>query len=182
MRLVGKIDPVKNLHRQHLSDVAGKSEADRRHLDVVKHGHILEQAAGLKRSRHAGPAEIAGLPTGRVPTVEQHATAARTLKAGETIHQRCLAGTIGPDQPEHLVPPDGQTDLGKRCQSFEVDVQFFNRQLCGRRIVRPFHSSFPRRPASGKLPWGAAAELYLLMRSSTLSGISFGMRTVSTTL
>ena len=101
-------------------------EADGGHLDIVEHAHILEQAASLKRSRYTRPPEIIGLPAGGVLAVEQHSTEAWALKSGETVHQRRFAGTVGPDEAEHLVPLDGQTDFGKRSQSLEVNAQAFN--------------------------------------------------------
>ena len=120
MRLVVEFDPAEYFGGHVRGHATGKSKAGRRHFDILDDGHVLEQAAGLKRPRHTRTPEIVGLPAGGVLAIEQHATARWPLKAGEAIDQCGLAGPIGTDQAEHFVPIDGQTHFGECRQSLEV--------------------------------------------------------------
>jgi hypothetical protein len=120
MRLVVEFDPAEYFGGHVRGHTTGKSKAGRRHFDILDHGHVLEQAAGLKRPRHTRTPEIVGLPAGGVLAIEQHATARWPLKACEAIDQCGLAGPIGTDEAEHFVPIDGEGHFGERRQSLEV--------------------------------------------------------------
>ena len=60
----------------------------------------------------------------------------------ETLEQRRLAGAVGPDQPEDLVPPDREGDPRKRGQACVAlgQVAHEDEWLARREMIRRRHS------------------------------------------
>ncbi len=83
----------------HLSDHAKCRLHDRPHGDdhVVERAVAIEQVHQLERARDAGARDRRRRCAGNVAAVEEHLPALGPVASGHDVEERCLAGTVRPD-------------------------------------------------------------------------------------
>jgi ATPase subunit of ABC transporter with duplicated ATPase domains len=89
--------------------------------EVVEHGRALDQTDLLKRPAHSHRAALVGAEVRHVLALEEHAACLRPVEAGDAVEARCLARTVGTDQPHDLELVHAEVDVGQRLQAAEAD-------------------------------------------------------------
>ena len=95
------------------------ARTQRRDLDVLAHAQPGERPAVLERARETGPAAAVRRPRGDVLAGELHRAGVREVEAGQHVHERRLAGSVRPDQADHLVPVQLHRHAAKRVDARE---------------------------------------------------------------
>ena len=128
------------------------------HHDVFECRHFAEQPDVLERAGDAclGDFVHGGGPIR--PACERKIAGVRHVKAGDHVEERCLAGTVGPDQAVDFALVDMQADVGQRLQAAEPLVDTLDREknvehaglLLRARRVREWRRVDPRGAARAR--------------------------------
>ena len=81
-----------------------RSDAERRHLDVLPHGEPAERAAVLEGPGETRPPAAVRPPARDVASFELDRALVREVEAGEEVHERRLPGAVRADEADDLVP------------------------------------------------------------------------------
>ncbi|MGY3290410.1 hypothetical protein ACVWWP_003477 [Bradyrhizobium sp. LM3.6] len=87
--------------------------------DVVEHAHVVEQRQVLEGAADAERSARVGRQAGDVAALVEQLAFGRLVAAGNTVHDRGLAGAVGADDREQLAIPDGEADIGQRTDAAE---------------------------------------------------------------
>ena len=96
-----------------------RADAERSDLDVLAHGQALEGVPVLERAREARTPEPLRRPPGHVAFLELDAAGRREVEARDHVHERRLAGTVRPDEADHLAARKLEVDLRESLHAFE---------------------------------------------------------------
>jgi len=94
----------------------------------------------LKRARDASPAEALWLPCRGSRTPDPYFPAAWFLKAREAVDERGLAGSVGADQTENLVPRQPEVDVSDGQKAAKSDRHVIGDQIGGIIWGSPFRA------------------------------------------
>ncbi len=90
-----------------LSRLVGRGPAAQsRHLDVLPGGETGERVCALKRPRQPEPAEAIRPPPCYFRSLQCDSPGVRGVEAGDDVDEGGLAGPVGADEPDDLVPGD----------------------------------------------------------------------------
>src|SRR5262249_30164934 len=92
------------------------------HLDVVKHGHALEQGDVLKGARDAERRTLMRAQPGDVLPVEQDAAQARPVDPADAVEDTGLARAIRADDREELAGRPLEAHAGQRRDAPEAKL------------------------------------------------------------
>ena len=141
--LAAQLTPV--LPRRELTRASHSRPRMPRHTDhhVLDYGHVSEQLQRLKRPHDSLPRGHVHGSDFRVRAINIDAPAVSSVRSGDNIDQRRLAGTVRPDESVNRSGGDAHAHIGQRDETAErarhiFDLQFRagnNRHGDGRLVV-----------------------------------------------
>src|SRR6185437_12114060 len=127
LRLLGEADELQqlvaarvDLGRRQMRAGARVDGVEQGDANVLGDAEAAERARQLETARHA---EARALMRGKAvhrPTIEMDAAAVVAQRPAQAIHQRALAGAVGPDEADALAGADGEPDPVERGEAAEV--------------------------------------------------------------
>src|SRR5213594_2397570 len=115
------LHPLERGAPEHSGESAIGDGLVRTDANVVEDRQVLEEPDVLERPRNAELADLVGLPAAEWPSTKKDLPRGRTVHAGEHVEDGGLAGSVGPDEPDELVPPDREREVGDRHKTAEAD-------------------------------------------------------------
>src|SRR5205823_10242310 len=98
-------------------------------LQLIADADAGEDAGALERARHAEPAAAHDAQVGDVASIDEDLAARRLAPPGDGVHQRRLAGTVGPDHTvQHAALRHFERHALQRLDAAIGDAQIFNAQ------------------------------------------------------
>src|SRR6516162_6756831 len=115
--------------------------------DIVQRGHGSERAHDLVRDRKPAAHAQLGRQARDIAVADRDPAGIRRKHAGDDPHQRRLAGTVRPNQPDQLAARDGEADSGDSIDPTEADGDRIDHEH-GRHRARALARTARPMPAS----------------------------------